>query len=80
MRLTIKAKLAATFVLVLGMAGFAMILALKDMAEFNHNLDVIANEAGERVHMSEKLISAQARFQRDTRSYLLAENVVTKRE
>jgi methyl-accepting chemotaxis protein len=80
MRLTIKAKLAATFLLVLGMAGFAMILALKDMAELNHNLDVIVNEAGERVHMSQRLISAQARYQRDTRSYLLAENALTKRE
>lgn len=80
MRLTIKAKLVATFLLVLGLTGFAMFLALKDLAEFNRNLDIISNEAGERVHLSESLISAQTRFQRDTLSYLLAENFATKRE
>ena len=80
MRLTIKAKLAVTFLLVLGMAGLAMALALKDMADLNRNFDILSNQAAERVHMSEKLIAAQARFQRDTRSYLLSENALTRRE
>lgn len=80
MRLTIKAKLAATFLLVLGMAGFAMILALKDMAELNHNLNMIVNESAERVKTAQNLTIEQVRSQRDVRSYILAESAVTKRE
>ncbi|WP_417728224.1 methyl-accepting chemotaxis protein [Roseovarius sp.] len=80
MRLTIKTKLAATFLLVLVMAAFALTLALRNLGDFNRDLDIIMNVAGEQVHMSEKLISAQTRLQRETLNYILAENAVTKRE
>ncbi|MBS4011465.1 MAG: HAMP domain-containing protein [Roseovarius sp.] len=80
MRLTIKAKLTATFLLVLGMAGCAMILALKDMAEFNHSLNNIMNENVARVMASEALITEQVQMQRDIRSYLLADSALDKRD
>ncbi|SFD72505.1 methyl-accepting chemotaxis protein [Roseivivax sediminis] len=74
MRLTLKLKLAATLVLLIGLAVFGMITGVTSLGTMSTNLSGIVNEDAERVRLSQDLLAEQLRVQRDLREYILAES------
>ncbi|WP_139103179.1 methyl-accepting chemotaxis protein [Pararhodobacter sp. CCB-MM2] len=71
MRLTIKLKLAATFLVIIAAAAFAMMLALSDLSKLSDELTAVVNGDAQRVRLSEELVTETLRVQRDMREYLL---------
>ncbi|SER70765.1 methyl-accepting chemotaxis protein [Tranquillimonas rosea] len=80
MRLTLKLKLAATFVLLIAVSALAMFIALGNLSEMNRNLVALVNGDSERVRLSQELGMEQLRVQRDIREYILSETAQTQQE
>lgn len=80
MRLTIKVKLAFTFVLILAMSGFGQFLGLQDLRVMNAALNEIVAQDVERVRLSEELISDQLRVARDVREFILSNDPEERRD
>lgn len=78
MRLTIKLKLAATFLVILLASGFAMFMALKDLGDMSDQLSAIVDQDARRVQLSEEIIAYTVRVQRDVREYLLLEDTAER--
>ncbi|NDV00317.1 methyl-accepting chemotaxis protein [Pseudoroseicyclus tamaricis] len=72
MRLTLKMKLAITFLLLIGAAVGVSLLSLGTMADMNDRTERIVSEDGERVRLAADLEGEQVRIQRDTREYILS--------
>lgn len=80
MRLTLKLKLATTFLVVLAATIGGMIFALSSLSQLSDRLSEIVNTESERVRLSQELGTEQLRVQRDVREYILAETPDKKRE
>ncbi|MEQ5872874.1 MCP four helix bundle domain-containing protein [Sagittula sp. NFXS13] len=80
MRLTIKAKLAATFFVVLALAAVGQLMAIRDMGRMNDSITEIVEGSSERVRLAGVLWSQQLRVQRDVREYILATTDTQRRE
>lgn len=73
MRLTIKLKLAAVFVLLLSLSAFASFMGLRSLAQMSGNLTEIVEVDAKKIEMAEEFTSHQLRIQRDLREMILAE-------
>ncbi len=80
MRLTIKAKLAATFTLILAMFGIVIGIAIVDLGRLTGSLHIIVEEVAERRQLANTIVTEQIRAQRDVRDYILAQRPEEKRE
>ncbi len=74
MRLTIKMKLAAAFLVILAMGAGGQLMGLRDLGAMNDSLNAIVDGNAERVRLSEELAAYQIRVARDVREYILATN------
>lgn len=80
MRLTLKMKLAATFLVLIAATTLSMTLALGELSGMSHRIAGLVTRDAERVRLSSELGREQLRVQRDVREYLLAETVQVKQE
>ncbi|MZR15179.1 HAMP domain-containing protein [Maritimibacter sp. DP07] len=74
MRLTLKLKLAATFVVLIALATFGMISSLNSLGRMSGNLTEITEVEAEKVRLAENFTAGQLRIQRDVRELILAED------
>jgi methyl-accepting chemotaxis protein len=74
MRLTLKLKLATTFVVLIALATFGMISSLNSLDRMNGNLTEITEVEAEKVRLAENFTAGQLRIQRDVRELILAED------
>jgi methyl-accepting chemotaxis protein len=74
MRLTLKLKLAATFVVLIALATFGMISSLNSLGRMNGNLTEITEVEAEKVRLAENFTAGQLRIQRDVRELILADD------
>ncbi|WP_068306064.1 methyl-accepting chemotaxis protein [Pararhodobacter sp. CCB-MM2] len=72
MRLTIKMKLATTFLVIIAAAAAAMMLALSDLGKMSDRLSAIVSQDAQRIRYAEEIVAETIRVQRDVREYLLA--------
>ncbi len=75
MRLTIKVKLAAAFLIILLMGAGGQLLGLADLGKLNLSLNTIVSVNAERVRLSEEVIGDQLRVLRDVREYIMTDSV-----
>lgn len=80
MRLTLKLKLAATFLVLIAAFVVAMVMALNSLSRMSHRMTALVTEDAERVRLSQEIAIEALRMQRDVREYILAETPETKRE
>ena len=73
MRSTIKLKLSAVFVVVIGLSGAAMFLAERNLAALDDSIEDIVQHEAEKVRVSQDLMVVQLRIQRTVREHLLSE-------
>ncbi|MDT8853579.1 methyl-accepting chemotaxis protein [Paracoccaceae bacterium Fryx2] len=73
MKLTIKLKLAATFLLIFCLAGMAIALAIHDLRLANRAVDDLVQVQFHRTHLSERLDAQQLTFSVTLRDYVTAE-------
>ncbi|MCF3932956.1 methyl-accepting chemotaxis protein [Acuticoccus sp. M5D2P5] len=71
MRMTIKLKLAAAFVVIIAIAGAGQFLALRDLGRLNQSINDLVQVDVERVRLSNRITIQQLRAQRSIRAYLL---------
>lgn len=71
MRLTLKLKLAATFLVILGSSVVAMTLALADMSALGDRLRTIITYDARAVQLSEAIMTESVRLQHDVREYVM---------
>lgn len=74
MRLTLKLKLAATFVVLIALATFGMVSSLTSLGTMSANLTEITKVEAEKVRLAENFTAGQLRIQRDVRELVLAES------
>ena len=72
MRLSIKAKLVAAFVLILGVSSAGQIVALSGMADIRKSLDDIVQNKGRQLNLVHSMVEDQLVIQREVRNYLLS--------
>ncbi|MEC7762578.1 MAG: methyl-accepting chemotaxis protein [Pseudomonadota bacterium] len=80
MRLTLKLKLAATFVVLIAMSGFGMFTAMNRLSDMSDRVTNLVQGDAERVRLSEELVAEQLRVQRDIREYILATDSRNRQE
>lgn len=80
MRLTIKLKLAATFLVIIVASASMMLFAISDLSALNDRLDMLVEVEAERVRLAEELSIEQLRVQRDVRNYILADATAVRTE
>ncbi|MFZ3582747.1 methyl-accepting chemotaxis protein [Loktanella sp. DJP18] len=78
MRLTIKLKLAATFMTIILASAVLTIVSIVNLSRLNNQLDRIVHTEAERVRLSEELTSEQLRIQGDVRTYIIADTTAAR--
>lgn len=80
MRFTLKLKLAATFILLIALAGTGLAFAIRDLGRLNDRLGELVNNSARRIELSQQLNAEQLRIQRNVREYLLSERASMRTE
>lgn len=68
MRMTIKLKLAAAFIVIIAIAGTGQFLALRDLGRLNESVNSLVNVDAMRVRLSTQVMAQQLRQQRAIRA------------
>ena len=71
MRMTIKLKLAAAFIVIIAIAGVGQVLALRDLGRLNASVNDLVSVDAKRVRLSSQIMAQQLRQQRAIRAFLL---------
>ena len=74
MRLTIKAKLAATFAVVVALSAGGMFMAIQNLSALNDELDLIVNGNAQRIQIASSINAHSLRIARDEKTLILASN------
>lgn len=74
MRLTIKAKLAATFAVVVALSAGGMFMAIQNLSALNDELDQIVNGNAKRIEIASSINAHSLRIARDEKTLILASN------
>lgn len=80
MRLTLKLKLAATFIVLIALATIGMVSSLNSLGQMSKNLTEITKTETEKVRLAENFTAGQLRIQRDVRELVLADSPTLKAE
>jgi methyl-accepting chemotaxis protein len=80
MRLTLKLKLAATFIVLIALATIGMVSSLNSLGQMSRNLTEITKTETEKVRLAENFTAGQLRIQRDVRELVLADSPTLKAE
>lgn len=72
MRLTIKAKLATTFAVIVAMSAGGMFLAIQNLGTLNEALNGIVQGNAQRVQIASTINARSLRIARDEKNYILA--------
>ncbi len=75
MRLTIKAKLAATFAVIVAMSAGGMVLGIQNLGTVNEALNGIVQGNSQRIKMATDINARSLRIARDEKNYILASSV-----
>jgi methyl-accepting chemotaxis protein len=74
MRLTLKAKLGATFATIVVMSGISMFVAIQNLGSLNDELNGIVNGNVERVRIASEINAHSLRIARDEKQFILADS------
>ena len=71
MRLTLKAKLGATFATVVALSGISMFIAIQNLGSLNDQLNAIVNGNVQRVRIANEINAHTLRIGRDEKNFIL---------
>ncbi|MEH6774305.1 MAG: methyl-accepting chemotaxis protein [Cereibacter changlensis] len=80
MRLSIKAKLGATFLVILLLAGAGQLITVRGLGEVKASLDSIVDLQTRRLDLSHDIIQSKLKTQREVRNYLLSRTPAERKE
>jgi methyl-accepting chemotaxis protein len=72
MRMTIKAKLATTFAVIVAMSGGGMFVAIQNLGSLNDSLNHIVENNVQRVQLSSAINASSLRIARDEKNFIIA--------
>ncbi|MER0239544.1 methyl-accepting chemotaxis protein [Fulvimarina sp. MAC8] len=73
MRLTLKAKLGATFAVIVALSGISMFIAIENLGKIENSIDEIVNGSTVRTDLAATINAHSLRIARDEKNYILAE-------
>ena len=74
MRLTLKTKLAATFVVVIALSGTSMFIALQNLGSLNDSFEEAINTNLKRIAIVNSMSAQSVEYARDEKNIILADN------
>ncbi|ORE86514.1 methyl-accepting chemotaxis protein, partial [Aurantimonas sp. 22II-16-19i] len=72
MRLTLKAKLGATFAVIVALSGISMFVAIENLGNLNHSIEGIVKGNAARTELAATINARTLRIARDEKNYILA--------